>query len=208
MQKKFLFSSFRISALVFFITLFFFTNFSCKKSKKIHQEKLFEGLVTLRGEPQEGAIVRNLQNFEETKTDKSGKFRIKIETENDKIFVEKGTLAVITEIKKEIEISELKTKIFHFRNFEKYMMFGKNLGEEGYIIAVVPETNFVSPTLSQGTIIFRYPEGVSEVFLVSATWYAKIEIEKIKDWEVVDLDKLEKFYFPESISVLAEKEKI
>jgi hypothetical protein len=207
MQKKFLFSSFRISALIFFITfsLFFFTNFSCKKSKKIHQENLFEGLVTFKGEPQEGTIVRNLQNFEETKTDKSGKFRIKIETENDKIFVEKGTLAVITELKKEIEISELKTKIFHFRNFEKYMMFGKNFGEEGYILAVVPETNFVSPTLSQGTIIFRYPEGVSEVFLVSATWYAKIEIEKIKDWEVVDLDKLEKFYFPESISVLAEK---
>jgi hypothetical protein len=207
MQKKFLFSSFRISALIFFITfsLFSFTNFSCKKSKKIHQENLFEGLVTFKGEPQEGAIVRNLQNFEETKTDKSGKFRIKIETENDKIFVEKGTLAVITELKKEIEISELKTKIFHFRNFEKYMMFRKNLGEEGYILAVVPETNFVSPTLSQGTIIFRYPEGVSEVFLVSATWYAKIEIEKIKDWEVVDLDKLEKFYFPESISVLAEK---
>ncbi len=204
MRKKFSFSGFRISSLIFLVSLslFFFT---CKKSKKIHQEEnLFEGIVTFKGEPQENAIVRNLQNFEEAKTDKSGKFRIKTETENDKVFVEKGTLAVITEIKKEIEISELKTKIFHFKNFEKYMMFGKNLGEEGYILATIPETNFVSPILSQGTVILRYPEGASEIFLISATWYARVEIEKIKDWEVVDLDKLEKFYFPESISVSAE----
>jgi len=84
------------------------------------------------------------------------------------------------------------------------MMFGKNVGEEGYILATIPETNFVSPILSQGTVILRYPEGASEIFLISATWYAKIELEKIKDWEVVDLDKLEKSYFPESISVSAE----
>ena len=204
MQKKFLFSGFRIPPLIFLVSLSLFL-FNCKKSKKIHQEEnLFEGVVIFKGEPQENAIVRNLQNFEETKTDKSGKFRIKIETENDKVFVEKGTLAVITEIKKEIEISELKTKTFHFKNFEKYMMFGKNVGEEGYILATIPETNFVSPILSQGTVILRYPEGASEIFLISATWYAKIEIEKIKDWEVVDLDKLEKSYFPESISVSAE----
>ncbi|GBD03711.1 hypothetical protein HRbin19_01008 [bacterium HR19] len=172
---------------------------SCgRKGKLVSEGNFFEGLVIKEGKGEADVDVFNLTNFEQAKSDYQGKFRIKLNSQNDKLLLLKDGYGTITNPQKVIELKPLIRKTFYFKNFEKYMLDGN------VILALLQDTKFLSPVLSNGQVILYYPEGTSEIFFVSQNWFFTMNPNAVEDYSVLDIDQYEKVNFPDYITVVSD----
>ncbi len=186
---------------IYLLVLFvYFLSSSCgRKENLAGKGNFFEGIVIREGKGVSDVDVFNLTNFEQTKSDYQGKFKIKLNSENDKLLLIKDNYGIITNPQKVIELKPLVRKTFYFKNFEKYMLDGK------IILALLQDTKFLSPVLSNGQVILYYPEGTSQIFFVSQNWFFTLNPNTVENYSVIDIDQYEKVNFPDYITVVSDE---
>lgn len=178
------------------------SNCGRKTNQKTLQNKLY-GIISFEGSPVSSAYITNLSKKLREKSDTQGRFSI-IADKGDKILFESDDKSLLIEVGEqkyvEINLKPNMKKIFHLKNFESYLF-------EGEILVFIPSTKFISPVLSDGRVIFLYPDGVTEALIFTRKSYSKINILKIEDFSFLDLNELEFHSIPESITFVNASDK-
>lgn len=199
---KFLFVSFANYLFIFFAILLLFPNCGRKVNQKTPQNKL-DGVIFFEGSPVSSAYITNISKKLREKSDTQGRFSI-VADKGDKILFESDDKSLLIEVGEqkyvEVTLKSNMKKIFHLKNFESYLF-------EGEIFVVIPSTKFISPVLSDGRVIFLYPDGATEALIVTKKSYSTINIPKIEDFSFLDLNEIEFNTLPESITFVNASDK-
>lgn len=159
-------------------------------------EKELKGVVLIDGKAAEGVYITNISRRIRTRSDGQGRFSI-ISDEGDKILFEsenRSKFIVVNELKDlKVELEQNARKAFYLKNFEADLI-------QGDIFVLIPSTDFISPVLSNGMVIFTYPADISEAVLVTKRGFCNIKISDVEDFSVIDLKQLKFVDFPEYVS--------
>ncbi len=188
----------RILKLLLLLWLLISISSALVHCKKDGGENQFGGVILLDENPQPDVYIKNTNKRISTVSDRKGIFSIKAER-GDLILFEKdeySTAVVVEEIntKAKVVLKKLQRKTFYFRNYEPFLFHGD-------IFVVIPETRYLSPMLSNGMIIFYFPEEISQAFVITATSYANLNLGDIQEYEVIDLRDLSFTNLPEKVTV-------
>lgn len=175
--------------MVFFkisISLFLVFLLNCGRKYKFTVSEEIEGIINYEGKPVSSAYITNITKKIRTKSDTQGRFSIQAQKGDEIIFEseDKSLLLTVGDEKKiNASLEKNKKLVFYFKNFEPFLI-------QDNIFIFIPSTQFISPTLSDGKVIFIYPKGATKAMILAGKLYTEININDIEEFSFIDLKSL------------------
>lgn len=159
---------------------------NCGRKHRENVEEKIYGVITYKGTPVNSAYITNITKKIRVKSDNQGRFSIQSDKGDEIIFESEDKsffLKVGDEKNLKIELEDNKRKVFYLKNFEPYLI-------KNDIFVFIPSTEFISPVLSNGMILFTYPKGATRAIISTGEKYSEVNIDYIDDFSIVDINSL------------------